>query len=741
MGRLGRTIRSIREAVTMGNIDGNEITAKALVKIGIKPSTASSFLSKHSIQNSDTHYRKYFSRIKNRRGVYRLLPIEGFDYLEYYFKEKCYIQNSPKKTEDFINYCKTMNVKITKNQLEYFEKERLFFPLFRINRPRYDDASDTDYWVYQSASFGDNQSNQLLDWYQSGIILDPSVGLFIPWSNFINDKCEYDREFQVSYYSSFQIEWLKMVIDDLQYHITFHNDTPFLYVCHSIPVIPKHSLNIYLENLNSLCEKIDEVDSLPSPNIDIISKMAKLRDAYIHYRNQLAFLCLIQKVYYPYYRSGANRINITGKSWWNDRTTYDTKFPLERLNLTIENVVNWYYYSSRDARKILGVDRDDWIQLWKNIKWSRKDKLQGEIRYGIDRLQFSVMLKQFIEDHENKEILDIDEIDNISPNSILGYPIEDINRMTQRGIRNRDLTDENTKINYYHNRFKRRYYLSNDFGIQYTPNIIVFVEGETEEQILPLIYNWYRNSPPEAFGISVKNLHGVTQLQSNRLYLEDVKQFFIDIEKFLREKIEDNPELRRNLRSLHRIERLIVSNYHTFIEYNLEQWQIIPFFLADNEGQILDFLKQAELIQYYGTSYNFPDTWMHVWGTEDEQVFKGSNFELCNFSNKEIVQSIMNITSLTFHVKDIEELRRSESGINALDEMVERNKIAIVKDLVNNLITHYKNTKDTKIFKRPIFRVIDKISELADHNEITLPRNRHHENRNREGIMNILNSS
>ena len=42
--------------------------------------------------------------------------------------------------------------------------------------------------------------------------------------------------------------------------------------------------------------------------------------------------------------------------------------------------------------------------------------------------------------------------------------------------------------NYFYDRYKRLFYLSNDFKLDYQPRVMVFVEGGTEQKILPEIF-------------------------------------------------------------------------------------------------------------------------------------------------------------------------------------------------------------------------------------------------------------
>jgi hypothetical protein len=57
------------------------------------------------------------------------------DFLERYIREKKYLQNSPLETNEFVNYCKKRGIETDEQELEYFEKEKVLFPIFRIDLP------------------------------------------------------------------------------------------------------------------------------------------------------------------------------------------------------------------------------------------------------------------------------------------------------------------------------------------------------------------------------------------------------------------------------------------------------------------------------------------------------------------------------------------------------------------------------------------------------------------------------
>ena len=57
------------------------------------------------------------------------------NFLKKYFRLNCYLQNPPLNVKKFIKYCKNRGINVTESELEFYEKEQLLIPLFRLKRP------------------------------------------------------------------------------------------------------------------------------------------------------------------------------------------------------------------------------------------------------------------------------------------------------------------------------------------------------------------------------------------------------------------------------------------------------------------------------------------------------------------------------------------------------------------------------------------------------------------------------
>jgi hypothetical protein len=672
---------------------------------------------------------------------------EGF--LKKFIEEERYLQNPPLKTKDFIDFCKKRGVETDERELEFFEKEGLLYPILRSENPR----NSLGNHIYIPISFQDFEKKVIGQLFKGNKIIDPSKVDFKPYSTFKDKELRFGNERISNYYSSFQIYWLEILKESYSFKVDLIGDKKV--VRSYLTRFPLHERKISgfftVKDLNNFGKELDKKSNNDYSKFlfDIEKKKEILKSDYILFEKILEFFLSIQEYYYPYGRSASRTIsikqdiNLSSEGWWNKRRNFDPKKELENLKINIKEISYFYWLFSKRSKDILGVKRDDWIQLWKNIALSEKDKLEGKIRLGIEYLQWALMLKKFMEDYCKREILDIDEIGSIAPEDIVKVDPSNMSRYglaSLRNSRNEGLTDPVTGESFYLNRYKRLFYLANDFELDYQPRIMVFVEGETEEGIFPKIFECYHNKP-ENLGIEIVNFKGVDKLLStskNAKKLRNViKNIEIEEKKLLISK-NQKKNLNKLVKELKKTD-IIVSNWTSFINYNLERWQIIPFFVSDNEGNVKHFLDAEEPIQFEGKTYNVPNEWKYLWGeTNKNEPYKGNNFELANFSDEEILLAINQVLDDQIDVNEVKKIREQEEGIKKIDNRIDaQTKRKIVKLMFDNLFKQYEETEDESILKRPIFELVDKILDLTILNH--LPVDRTVESRNKEIILDILN--
>jgi len=726
------------------------------------------------------------------------------NFLGKFIREEKYLQNHPLETNEFVEHCKKRGIIINEGELELFEKEKLLFPIFRVDLPiikkneKEIDGFKTN--NYSSYAFGAGYKRILSNWIEEGNLYDPSVKPFKCWKNY---KDDIGRKKTVSFYSSYQIYWLSMLKRAFSFNINFIGDDikvssflPNIYDFENNATFSIIEMKVFYEKLKEVSEK-----QTFKEYFNFKGKKEILEKEYKIFNQLLKFLINIQNIYYPYARSGSKTISISGdqSKWFEMKKDFNLNNELNYLNLKIEDVARWYWILSNRSKEILGASESDWAQLWKNVSWDKKEKLEGNNRLGIDYLQWAVMLKRVIEEYLDREIPDIDEIINFGPEDILTVKTNSWNcqQHSLRSIRNGRLIDidlEDEKIlnsifskilkpiankeeieeefsefekigfyidwndkticfnekklnvkNFYHDKYKRLFYLSNSFKLDYQPRVIVFVEGKTEEEILPKVFKWYYGTTPDSSGIEFINFKGVDQLLSTSKNAEKLRKLLVDIQIETKQKGLSNKNkktLNKLIEDLKNID-IVVSNWTSFLSYNLEKWQIIPFFISDNEGNIKHFVEAETPIRFTGKNYNIPQEWRFLWGADNHNAsFAGNNFELANFDDHEIATAINEILESNIEDEKVQELRISERGINVLvDPGVEENKIEINEKLFDNMFNSYKKDKDDSLLKRPIFNVIKKIYNLAAMRTFVSPGDRRVELMNINYIEKILSKS
>ena len=665
---------------------------------------------------------------------------EKNNFLQYFIEGEMYLQNPPMTSDEFIRFCKERGIKTSKEELEFFEKEKLLFPIIRIERPvceeeriKFKKDDGNEYWrpakyglqkgeteierykvkFYSSYSFSEHDKDLLLNWVREGNLFDPTTKEFQSWDTFLSEELEYEKQKIVSFYSGFQIYWLKILKKSFSITLNLAGDN--IKVSSSIVLIDNRQEqgNFSLTEIDDFVTRLKEVVKKEpfEKFFDLRKKKEKLKEDYKKFDKFLKFMLSVQSVYFPYAKSGGRTIQIKGddKKWQEARRNFRLYDVLKKLNLKIGDVVKWYKNFSDESQKILGIKRDDWVQLWKNIAWSKKDKLEGNIRLGVEYLQWAVMLKRIVEEYLQKEILDIDEISNTSSDDILKFGPEQMKQygISLRTLRNKKYSDKDK--NYYYNRYKRLFYLANDFGLDYQPRVTVFVEGETEETVFPDIFEWYTGKKPENIGVEIICIGGVDNFFGS-------KQSFKDSKK----------------------RKIFVNNFVKLISYNLNKWQIIPFFIGDYEGNVKNALKDRSfVIEWKGEKYSIPEEWQFWWGkSNDNRPFKGINFEMANFSDNEIAKVVSEKLQKQITIQQVREKRIAGKGIEQIDTDVKNHKIEMSKNLYKNLLDKYEKKKDSSVFERPVFKVINRITKLALLNHP--PVNREIELKNKKYIENIL---
>jgi len=640
------------------------------------------------------------------------------NFLQDFIKKELYLQNPPLETDKFIKFCEKRGIQTSKKELEFFEKEELLFPIVRIERPieeeekikvRKEDgkeyckpakdglnAGETGierYKVkfYSSYGFSEYDKDLLLNWLQEGNLFDPTTKEFQSWDTFLGEELEYEKQKIVSFYSSFQIYWLEILKNSFSITIDLAGEE--IRVNSSLVLLNNRPMqgSFTLSKIDDFMVKLKEIIKKKpfEEYFSLENKKEKLKENYKKFNKLLKFLLSVQSIYYPYVKSGGRTIHIAidEKKWYEAKLNFKLETILNKINLQIEDVAKWYKIFSDRAQDHLGGKGVDWIQLIKNVAWHMKDKLEGGVRLGVEYLQWAVMLKRIIEDYKGK-IWDVDEMSNISPDKILKFDIREMNQYSIRPLRlSREKRYSGGDKSYYHDIYKRLFYLANNYELDYQPRLTVFVEGSTEEIIFPEIFDKYVGNKPENLGVEFINIQGISQFFGQTISITNKNN---------------------------RYQKAFINNFNNLISYNLNKWQIVPFFIADDENNITSLLKKGISISFNQEQYTFPEDWQYIWGiTNNNNPFIGKDFEMTNFGDDEIAIVLSEELQKKITNEQVKKIRETGGGIKQIDKDVEKNKIEITKRLYQNLFDKYDKEKNESIFERPVFKVMKKITRLA----------------------------
>lgn len=237
-----------------------------------------------------------------------------------------------------------------------------------------------------------------------------------------------------------------------------------------------------------------------------------------NFENFVNLLIAIQ-IYSPYGRSNLKKINLKTEidSFYKKLEEFDLDEVLEVINLEHDELYKAYAVVCSNLRDLLGSD--DIIQIWKNIAWSKKDKCIGSTRLGIEYLQWAMMLKRCIEDELGHETFDVDEVDGNWRKVRDELPSNETGR-TQRGVRNDWYTNKlNDEYEFRLNR-KKLYYLANSLTLDYHPRVIIFVEGDTEEIMIPKFFEFYGYNFKD-LGFEIVNVGGIANFYGGKVTFQN----------------------------------------------------------------------------------------------------------------------------------------------------------------------------------------------------------------------------
>ena len=378
------------------------------------------------------------------------------------------------RARDFVSYCKARNVRIEWERLRQFERIGVFAPILRVYRPdvtvkietveggyRYrgtlgpDEQWDGETRIEQAVF--EATAKTAASWATEGLLWVPGQG---EWEHQATIDSEAARH--EAYYSVFQLhalEWVRSAF-------TLNVELEWAMAADGAPVPdwnPKLS-----GNAAQLAQR--QADALRAPRqADIVAVL----------------LQLIANRFYYQTRTDGRQIRIGQfHDWkWESYARKWTAAPFVRaLGLTEEESRNWY--ETLDLAWMNADPLFNWFPLARFVRLDKRDRLKGDALRGVALREMAHMLRMF---HEKAFATPLQPLGEVGVTVIERIPDVDPDREPLRALE----------------------LMTNDFGVNAKPLLVLFVEGATEQAALPLLFERLWGMPPERCGIEIVNLGGV----------------------------------------------------------------------------------------------------------------------------------------------------------------------------------------------------------------------------------------
>lgn len=398
--------------------------------------------------------------------------------LKYIIENELFITCPFLSTRRFILYCKERAILTSREQLELFEKLRVFYPIARVKYPkvrkkveyvnngrRYRDLGilkDGEQWSgdlreeYASFWF---KKEYALDWFKKGLLWQPSSRKFQPWETFYDEKGERKIE---SFYSIFQCYTL--------YHLIKQT---------TIKIKMEEWINYSKEEINKLKEKILELSKIT---------INGCRKNKIRGEDAVVICQIISNRYFPMTQSDRRSIQFSIPSyyhnwdWYKYCSNWDAKAVLNDIGMGIDGIKKLHELVTFDTKFIDPLEK--WYELITFVSVKQKKRLKGKSLLSQTLYSMEKMLRLFYEELTGNELKSPEELPNWKKNRFYG------NGMTE-------------------NELQYLEFLTNRYHLNPRPKLILVVEGEGEEVQFSRLAKKLFGYPFPRLGIEVMNLRGV----------------------------------------------------------------------------------------------------------------------------------------------------------------------------------------------------------------------------------------
>jgi hypothetical protein len=356
-------------------------------------------------------------------------------------------------TKEFIDLCKNVGLNSSNDELENYEKQKLFFPIARARMP-WKSPWDKNGWTYTF----DFSPDQARNWFSIGLLWEPIRRRFLPWNHFENQNGDTKYE---SYYSRFQI---------------FH-----FFMLHTYGLIR-------IERQYFISSKFNPSTFCRRQRKYAFKYLSEFRKQF-EYLSRLSFICqCISNMYYPHTQSDLRKINLRmqtdGWDWYKYRRELKPTSLNHQLGITRQELKSYQNQLSTQACSIDPLE--NWHDLTIFTSLDKRKYLKGEAALAQHFYAMEMMLRFFYEDQFN-ERLDAPYFSHLTD---IPY---------NNGIKN-----ERDALHFLE-------YTINRYNLNPQPRLVLVCEGETEEEQYPRIIKDILGYSLDILGIRIMNVKGVGQ--------------------------------------------------------------------------------------------------------------------------------------------------------------------------------------------------------------------------------------
>ncbi|HVI60424.1 MAG TPA: hypothetical protein VM619_16340 [Luteimonas sp.] len=354
---------------------------------------------------------------------------------------------------EFVRFCVDRDLAIDRERLLRLERLGLFAPIFRVRAP----AGRQQLFCIPLREGG--------NWFDKGWAWDTTG---IPFKHEIPpDKAAS----QQGYYSIFQIDWLRLVINAMTLHVR---------------------MDSYLEGAGS--------NAVDGKQFQLwVKRFKELQEiSRTHtYRPAIALLCqYISNRYYPNavgdqrtVRVGGGFycdrwLSVEGHSWsWDEEVRgWDPKKVEKIFDLTPEKLKHAYQSLARVQRSVDPIV--NWYPLVQFVSVDKRRRLKGTALQAETLREGALMLRELHLELYGEALPPPDEVD---VTILIDMPEIEVRKDTRKHLE----------------------YVANQYGVNPQPKLVLLVEGQSEERVAHRLFEEYFGMPAGRLSIEVVTLKGV----------------------------------------------------------------------------------------------------------------------------------------------------------------------------------------------------------------------------------------